>query len=294
MTRALRAWDRFWFGPTDPLPAALFRISLGTLMFVAYLAATPSWERFYAADGMLALNDPAVTPVPQGWWEIFWWTDGFIPVGWYWWLALTAALGFTLGWYTRVWTIVLFILEASIVHRSPVAVNGDDLVFRMLLFYSCFASLDGALALRRRATTVERWPIRLMQLNVALIYLVSSGYKVGSDAAWLDGSALYYAMVNRTWSRWPWPAMLYPAWTSGLATFGSLLLEAAFPFLVWFEPFRLPLVLALALLHLVIAVVLQNVTFFSLAMVSALCLFLTTDDLHRLGWRRAAPAHSEA
>jgi hypothetical protein len=100
-------------------------------------------------------------------------------------------------------------------------------------------------------------------------------------------------MVNHTWSRWPWPAMFFPAWTSGLATFGSLLLESAFPVLVWFEPFRLPLVLALALLHLVIAVVLQNVTFFSLAMVSALCLFLTTDDLRRLGWRRAAPAHSE-
>ena len=277
-----RAWDRFWFGPTDPLPVALCRISLGVLMFTDFLAATPSWDRFYAPDGMLSLNDPAVTPVVQGWWEIFWWTDGFIPVGWYWWGALVATVGFTVGWWTRFWTIALFVLEASLVHRSPVATNGDDLVFRMLLFYGCFATMNGALALRPCTRTRERWPIRLMQLNIALIYLISSAYKFGSDTAWRDGSALYYAMVNHTWSRWPWPSLFYPAWTSGLATFGSLLLETAFPLLVWFEPFRLPLLLALMLMHVVIAIVLQNVTFFSLSMVCGLCLFLTTDDLHRL------------
>lgn len=301
MTRLFRAWDRFWFAPIDPLPAAVFRVTLGTLIVLDLLAAHPNWDRFYAADGMLSLVDPTVPPVPQGWWSAFWWSEGWLPVRAYWWLGMVAALAFTLGWHTRLATILLFVVVASCVRRTPVAVNGEDLVFRMLLFYACFTDLGLTFSLdaRRRgglpATLPPRWPIRLMQVNLALIYLISQPYKLASDPAWLDGDAMYYVMVNRTWSRFPWPSLYYSQWIAEVSTYGSLVVELALPILVWIPLFQPWVVVATAALHVVIAVELQSVAFFSLAMVAGLAVFLTAADLQRLtepvrrAWRMVWP-----
>jgi hypothetical protein len=287
MRRLAAAWDRFWFAPLDPLPAALFRIATGGLITLAYLASATNWDRFYAADGMLSLHDPAVAPVPQGWWSLFYWTEGVLPVRVYWGLGLAAALAFTVGWRTRLASIALFLVQASLVHRNPMVVNGEDLVFRMLLFYACFATLDAALALDARRGShagdrrPPRWPIRLMQINLALVYLISQPYKLVSDPAWLDGNAMYWVMVNRTWSRFPWPELYYHWWVAALSTWGSLAVELALPVGVWIAPVRRWVVLAAGALHVWIAITLQNVTFFSLAMTCSFLVFLTDEDLRR-------------
>ncbi len=288
MNRLWRAWDRFWFAPLDPLPAALFRIATGTLLAFAYLASWANWDRFYAADGMLSLNDPAVAPVPQGWWSAFYWTEGVLPVRAYWWVGMAAALAFAVGWQTRLASILLFVIQASLVHRNPMVVNGEDLVFRMLLFYSCFAALGTTLSVdslrpggRTAERAPERWPIRLMQINLALIYLISQPYKLASDPTWLDGDAMYYVMVNRTWSRFPWPELYYHRAIAALSTWSSLLIELALPIGVWIAPLRRWVVLAATLLHVWIAIALQSVTFFSLAMACSFLVFLTSEDLRR-------------
>lgn len=303
MKAIVHAWDRFWFAPLDPLPAALFRISIGTLLTLAFLASWPNWDRFYAADGMLSLGDSTVSTVPQGWWSVFWWTEGVLPVRTYVWIGTLAAIAFTVGWHTRLASIVLFVVQGSLVHRNPMVVNGEDLVFRMLLFYSCFAALGTTWALDARLAAhraggppPERWPIRLMQVNLALIYLISQPYKLFSDPAWVHSDAMYYVMINRTWSRFPWPALYYDPWIAALSTWGSLLIELALPLGVWFRATRRWVVLAAAILHVVIAVVLQNITFFSLAMTCSFWVFLTTDDLHAFAalaaraWRIVRPA----
>jgi hypothetical protein len=290
MARFARAWDRFWFGPFDPLPAACLRISLGALIFLSYLAAWEHWDRFYAADGMLSLADPTVHAIPQGWWSVFWWTDGFLGARPYWWIGVAAALAFTLGWHTRLATIVLFVIQASLVHRNPAVCNGEDLVFRMLLFYACFAPLGAGLSLdaRRQPSVTPRsiWPLRLMQINVALVYLISQPHKLAGDVAWWNGDAMYYVMVSRAWSRWPWPELFYWRGVASAATWGSLAFELAFPLLVWFRRPRPWIVVGMAAFHLALAVTLQNVTFFSLAMAASFWAFLTSDDLRRLGLLR--------
>lgn len=294
MNRLVRGWDRFWFGEMEPVPAALFRIAIGTLTFMMFVAAYTNWDRFYDADGMLSLNDPTVEHVLQGWWSLFWWTDGRVPTMAYWWVGALAALAFTVGWHTRAATVVLFLVVASAVHRNPMAVNGEELVVRMLLFYSCFASLGATWSLdarrRRRAgrptPPAPNWPIRLMQVNLALIYMVSQPYKLASDPTWLTGDAMYYVMINRTWSRFPWPQVYYHWWVAALSTWGSLVMELAFPLTVWFRRLRPWMVLAMGTLHVTIAIVLESVTFFSLAMTCSFFAYLTLDDLHRI---REAP-----
>ena len=77
------AWRRFWFAPLDAPAAALFRIALGVLLVGVYLAFWTNWGRYFGADGMLSMYDPAVQLRPQDWWSMFTWTDGLVPIGLY-------------------------------------------------------------------------------------------------------------------------------------------------------------------------------------------------------------------
>lgn len=299
MRALVHAWGRFWFAPLYPVPAALFRISLGALICLMYLALYPNWEVYYAANGMLSLGDPAPGAPPVDVWSVFYLGDGVVPVGVWYWLGLGAALSFTIGWWTRVSATVLWVLQCSLVHRNPAVVNGEDLVVRMLLFYCCFAGLGAALsvdAARRPpgARTPPIWPIRLIQINVCLVYVFTQSHKVFGDVVWRNGDAMYYTMVSRIWSRWPWPALYYDGLVSSLSTYGSLLIEIGFPIAVWFRRPRPWVVLAIASVHVAIAAALSNVGFFSLSMVCSFWAFLTTDDLRRLRLLRAAPGPAES
>jgi hypothetical protein len=113
-----------------------------------------------------------------------------------------------------------------------------------------------------------------MQCNICLIYLISLPFKLVDDAAWLDGTAIYLAMTNDIWSRFPWPQLFYGGILSPLFTYGTIVVEGLFPILVWIRSTRWVALTAITSLHLGIAVCLQNVTFFTLSMVCSFWVFV--------------------
>lgn len=241
-------WNGFWFERFDPVSLGVFRIFLGSLIAVFYLALYPNWERYYAADGVTSLGR---FPNPDDSWTLFHWTEAILPIGVFWWIGLGAAVSLALGWKTRWCTAILFALQSSLLNRSLPAMNGEDVAFRMLLFWGLFAPLGHRLSLdsllRRRHTGWARrelptiWATRAMQVNFVLIYAISLPYKLVDDTSWWNGDALYYAVANDMWRRWPWPEVFY-AFGGGLSmvlTYGTLLAEAGFVVLVWFAGPRL-------------------------------------------------------
>ena len=286
-----RTWDRLWFAPVDPYSAALFRIAMGILLVAYFVANYPNWEHFFAADGVLSLNqvDPERRSVDRL--SLFHWTGGVIPVGLYWWLGFFGSIAFTVGWQTRVVTVWLFLLVSSMVHRNLMIVNGEDLVFRMALLYSCFAPLGHELSLDRRrrdkkgkgTATAAVWPLRLLQINVALVYALSLPNKFVDDPpAWLwEGTAIYWTMTSNLWTRWPWPELFYGGLLSKLMTYGTVLTEGLFPILVWIPRTKLFALATIVSMHLGIAVVMKNVTFFSLSMVCCMFVFLPPELARR-------------
>jgi hypothetical protein len=257
-----------------------------------FLCLYNPWNRYFALDGVLSFTDKSLPILKDESWSIFYWTRNFLPVQAIWWLGFLAAVGFTLGTMTRLSTILLLIVQSSMIQRNRWVANGEDLVFRMLLLYACFATLDNAyslkrwLDLRRRSPseplpeplTVSGWPIRLMQINIALIYVISLPNKLTDDVAWLNGHAIYLSIVSNLWSRFPWPALFYNGLLSTLFTYGTVLTEGLFPILIWFPKTRRYALAGIASLHLGIALILKNVTFFSLAMDCGFLVFLTADD----------------
>lgn len=292
-------WDRVWFSRFDPLPLACFRISFGLLLFVMWIALAPNWEPYYAADGIPSLHETLGGRV-RDWWDLFLWTEGMIPMRVWWWVGASATMALIVGWQTRVCTVLLFLLQSSMIHRNLAMVNGEDLVVRMLLLYGCFAPLHHALSIdrwlrQRRLRSAGRdpsdtplplvWPVRLMQVNVALIYLISLPVKLtDSSGEWIRGDAIYWSMMSNMWGCWPWPWMFYGSIGLGLSrlmTYGTALIEGAFPLLVWFRRTRPVVLTAITALHLGIALLIPNVTFFTLAMACAFWVFAPAETLHR-------------
>lgn len=287
MNKLKKCWDDFCFGTIDPLPVSFFRISLGILLFIVFVSYYPNWERFYDADGIISLNDPNLTHHTTQL-SIFYWTGDKIPVKVFWWIGFFSTIAFTIGWKTRIFTIVLYFLYSSMMLHNSFLVGGDDHVFRMLLFYGCFATLDSCLSIESLKKKVKKlpvaWPIRLMQINIALMYVTSTPYKLITDEAWLNGEALYWAITSNYWSRFPFPELFYmcDAVLSKIATYGTIFIESTFPILVWFKKTRVFALIMISFLHIGIAFIIPNVTIFTLSMLCSFWLFTTSDLIKKI------------
>jgi hypothetical protein len=285
MTTTRGALRRFWFAGCDPAPAGLFRIGLGLFLVILYVALLPSWERYYGEQGVLA-----TAPAGRDWLDVYAWAGPRVPALLWGWLGLGAALAFTVGFKTRLATMLLFLLELSRSHHGRFLINGEDLVVRMFLFYACFAPLHRSWsidALRRDVASPDRdreqpsvWPLRLMQVNFLLIYVLSLPNKLMDDEAWLTGDAVYWSIVNDMWGRWPWPSFFFDGGgaLSKLATYGTIVVEGLTPWLIWSRRTRRWAIAAIVSMHLGIVVILQNVAFFSVSMIVGFLLFLTPEE----------------
>ena len=133
------------------------------------------------------------------------------------------AVGFASG------TAVALALAASLVQLSwnYLPLSGAHHAFQAVLFCLVWAdcgavwSVDAWLARRRdgHVGTVRppRYPIaplRLIRVQVALIYLSSGLWKL-FNPQWRDGSAVHYVLSNNVYHRFPWGV---PQWMEGLTT----------------------------------------------------------------------------
>lgn len=287
--RVAGLWDRCWFAPTQPYALAAFRIAFGLLWLDILLSSLPNWSRFYGRDGIVPfewLADPFFArPTLLAISSDAIWTTAFGV------LALAAAVLITVGYRTRLATIALYLVVISLVNRTPTVTHGEDLVSRPLLFFACFASLGDRWSvddwLRSRAGRPMSppgpiWPMRMMQISAAFVYLFSAPAKVSDDLAWIDGSAVYYVMASANWGRFPGLApLLYSGPLSPLLSWSTLVIEGSFPFLVWHRRTRPLALVTLAGLQTAIAVLVDHVFNFNLIMLVSFLLFLPDAALER-------------
>jgi hypothetical protein len=88
--------------------------------------------------------------------------------------------------------------------------------------------------------------------------------------------------------RFPIPGSFYHAWVLHLGTWLAMAFELLFPLLVWFKPFRYPLLLIGVLFHLTLEYAL-NIPLFQWDILSAYILFVDPADLTRISGFIQAP-----
>ncbi|OIJ69528.1 HTTM domain-containing protein [Streptomyces mangrovisoli] len=123
----------------------------------------------------------------------------------------------------------------------------------------------------------------VIMAEACLIYATAGWYKI-QGSRWQDGTAVYYPLHLESFS--PWPGLAGLLSSSGtlvmLVTYGTVLVQVAFPFTLFNRRVKNVLLAAMMTEHAVIAVVL-GLPFFSLAMIAADAVFLPTSFLRRLG-----------
>jgi predicted DCC family thiol-disulfide oxidoreductase YuxK len=284
--------SQFWCGQADLAPLALFRIAYGAMLFGWFWQLLPNMTPFFTDEGMLPRSllltlHPlrfSLLNVGGELWQI-----------WPFWLAgLLVAVMLMVGYRTRLASLLAFLLVISFQWRNPLILDGSDLVFRLVPFWMIFSaagnrySVDAALR-RIRGQELSgsgpALPIRLLELQIAWIYLMTAVAKL-SGAKWVDGSATYYALqLKHTFGRGYVEALAQNDIFTHLLTWGTLAAELPIFFLV-FAPFwqGRARVLAIALavpLHLGI-MLMMNVGNFPGIMLVSLLLFLPATLAYRL------------
>ncbi|MFE9093217.1 HTTM domain-containing protein [Streptomyces sp. NPDC007264] len=132
--------------------------------------------------------------------------------------------------------------------------------------------------------------------QVCLIYVISGLYKI-QGPHWEDGTGMYYVFHVAPYTPWPalshalasnWPIVM-------LITYGTVIIEVAFPFTLLNKRVKNVAIALLVGMHIGIAVLL-GLPFFALAMIAADSVFFPTAFLRWIGdrtvrampWRRAA------
>lgn len=291
-----RAWNRFFFEPISPLPIAVYRILLGFLVLAKQLINLPDVMEWYGQRGVITFETAKNISGGTGF-NLFDWlpqSNGMV------WLvyALTCVFAITLmiGFFTRASAVLLFLFLVTLDHRNPLILNSGDTFLRIGTFYLMFSPAGKLLSvdwwLRRRKGDADPgmyapWAMRLIQLQLAFLYLYAFVWKVGGTM-WLSGTAVYYTSRLLEFWRFPVPYVFEHMWTIKLWSWFTLIIEFALGTLVWIKELRYPVLLSGVLLHLGIDYS-MNIPLFAYIMMSAYVTFIEPGDLERLLRRLKIP-----
>jgi hypothetical protein len=163
--------------------------------------------------------------------------------------------------------------------------SSGDTLLRLLIFYSCFSKAGGGLSVDHylagfpfsKFQEMNVWPMRLMQLQISVVYLRTVYWKL-RGRMWWDGTAAWYPLWVDAYVRFRPPEyLLRPFWIR-LATWGTLLGELALGSLIWIREYRYPMIVAGIILHVLLEIIL-NLQLFSWIMIVSLLLFCFPCDI---------------
>ncbi|WUH95844.1 HTTM domain-containing protein [Streptomyces sp. NBC_00433] len=143
--------------------------------------------------------------------------------------------------------------------------------------------------LNTMADVIHNGAMLVVVVEVCLIYSTAGWYKI-QGSRWEDGTALYYPLHLDDFT--PWPSLSHALAGNSLMvmliTYGTVIVQVAFPFTLFNRRVKNVLLAAMMLEHASIAIVL-GLPFFSLAMIAADAVFLPTGFLRWLGEQVARP-----
>lgn len=294
---ALRsAWNRFFHEPTPATTLGVYRILFG-LMLLTYAALISSDLLIWYGDkGVLPLAESKFTPGGQGLNVLHWLpnTDGAVKA--FFGLFVLAAFCVTIGFQTRLASIIAWVALVSFHHRNVMLLHSGDFFLRIVAFWMMFAdsgrafSLDRLIRIARGKETAEPrmvtpWPMRMIQLQVCMLYFDAFLWKIRGET-WMNGLAIYYSSRLVEFYRFPTPYVFEHLWTIKLMTWGTLVIEFALGALLWIKELRYWILLAGVLLHLGIDWT-MNIPLFAPIMMTAYVTFIAPADLERFfAWVR--------
>ncbi len=306
---ASRWLDRF-FEPQPQYALVILRITLGGMLFLAYLGRFGAVQALFGPEGIggasfhsriLGIAAGRGLEAPMQWLhlvespELIWALYG---------LLLIASLAFASGTFTRTSGTVALVLHVLFHARNFTASGGWALIIKPLLLFTIlapagrYASVD---AIRSRKSNRRRvrgygeahdwmgpgWPIRLLQMQVCAMY--ATNWLRLDDAGWLTGRILMRPLSDRWFGRFDidWFTLASPLeWLA----YAALALELLAPVALWIRGIATPWALGLIGLHASLEL-LTNIGWWQPMMIASLTLFLPAAWLARgVGFAASRPS----
>jgi predicted DCC family thiol-disulfide oxidoreductase YuxK len=298
-----RTWSQIWFQSRPTSPLELTRMGVGAALLLNYSLAAPYLFDFWGDDGRMprALAMQDISPLTQ---SVFF----YFNAPWQWVafhaLFLLCCAALVVGWRTSWVKWIVLVGQISYQHRDQNLTYGVDHILACLLLILCVAPIGRAMSLDRvRAVrAVKRLNLegtlppysspwagactRLMQIQMAVLFFYSGIAKMGST--WWDGDAVWVVFST---SEFYQPVLLdvfaRHYWLVNIATYAPVLIEIAFPFLIWQQRTRPYLLAAAIFLHLQF-MIFMRLYYFSSVMIMGHMSFVRPEWLTHLGeaWKR--------
>jgi len=282
----------------DPVPAvrlAALRVAVGlTLLGDVLVTYVPHMRDLY---GRGSLGGRAIfpewSPPARATWSLFAHVDSpgaFQAIAWVWALA---ALLLALGVASQLSAAVAWAITVSLLPLNPAAHYAGDMICIILLSILMTSpsgaawSFDAWRAKRSADVQVPPWALRLVMLQMALVYFSNGLHKItfehGRAGDWLRGDAVYAVVANLNWARFPYPSQPMPYFATELLTWTVFAFELGFPIWMLVKKTRVPALFVGASFHLGLLVFMQ-LGFFPAWM---LCLYVPLVPWERAAsWRR--------
>lgn len=226
-----RFCDATLSGREDATALGLFRILVVSVLFVSALSHTGSVAEYFSDDAWV--NGRFARSAYPSRWSLFfhvrdpWAVRAIFAAG------IIAHLFWIAGLYTRVASVLSMLLWVSMYGRQPLLYAYPDQFGQCLGLLLVLMPAGRGLSLdakwRGKGGPVPVWCRRLLQLQIGIMY-TATGFEKSGDAWRVDGTALYYTLVNpynRHFDLGGFWAMVQP-WILRPATYAVLVWEVGF------------------------------------------------------------------
>jgi hypothetical protein len=280
------SWQAFFYNPEPAVVMGLYRMCIGLL---CCYKAMSLWRNRYAFFG------------ENGWYPYASWINGhsgrnFFSIFKYiqcsnnninciLGLYFIFSLMLTVGLFTEVSAVCVYLLFISINHRNIYIFNAGDSLLKIILFFLMFSSCGYGLSVDNYINNrdqmeymINPWVHRILQILLTTVYLQSVYHKInlgGSD--WRDGYALHYALNNKMLNRYH-ICLNMPMICIMIGTYMVILLELICPVGLWFKETVLVCSLLLLILNICFETILR-IGNFGVLMMMNLVLFINASWL---------------
>ena len=299
-TATSEAWSRFWFQDMTTVPLEIARIGIGAAILFHYAMATPFLFDLWGDSGWMP-REVALAYLDNSPWtqSVFF----YFTAPWQWiafhTVFLLGCTAFMLGWRTSWLKWIVLVGQISYDYRNLTLAYGADSIATCLIFILCLAPIGRAMSLDRvRAVRAAKrinlkdtppaytspWACactRLVQIQMAVLFFYSGIEKLKGDE-WWSGDAVWLAFATHEFYNNAVLALVARQyWLVTVGTYATIVIEIAFPFLIWQRRTR-PYLLADAIILHVMFAVLMGLVYFSFIMIMGHMSFLRPEWLAHL------------
>lgn len=278
----------FFFSPHALNPMALCRIIFGLSLAFHYLSLwsgfrdfygpsavtgaefyqTVSWAQAVGRSSTVATNLLQHVSQPELFYALYF-------------AVIVLSLSFAVGFFTRVSGVFALIAHILLHANNEFLFWGWGEMIKPFMAYAIFAnsghwySIDSWRRERRffpnRPWLGPAWPVRLIQLHICTVYLVTSWSRL-EDPNWLNGSMLYGILTDSIFSRIDSDLIGFKN-SLAILCFAAWSLELFAPFGLWIKSTRRPIAWLLIAMHIGLEL-LTLVGYWNFMMIAALATFI--------------------